>query len=59
MEQVIAVTGLFDGEPQEDFEEQWLGNQSYVWSWSEVSSAAAMFDGGVQEYEDFENVWGV
>ena len=51
------MTGSFDGEPREDFEDQWAGNQSYAWSWGSVSSAAAMFDGGAQNREDFENDW--
>jgi hypothetical protein len=51
------VTGSFDGEPREDFEEQWSSNQTYAWSWSGVTSATGMFDGGVQNREDFENDW--
>lgn len=54
---VPAVTGMFDAEPREDFEEQWSGNQSYAWAWGSVTSATAMFDGGVQSREDFENDW--
>ena len=56
-EEVAAVTGVFDGEPREDFEDQWRSNQSYAWSWSSVTSQAAMFDGGTQNREDFENDW--
>ncbi len=54
---VTAVTGSFDGEPREDFEEQWSSNQSYAWAWAGVTSTSAMFDGGAQNREDFENGW--
>ena len=37
-EEVAAVTGVFDGEPREDFEDQWRSNQSYAWSWGSVTS---------------------
>jgi len=51
------MTGVFDGEPREDFEDQWRSNQSYAWSWGSVTSATAMFDAGAQNREDFENDW--
>jgi hypothetical protein len=54
---VPAVAGMFDAEAREDFEEQWSSNQSYAWAWSSVTSATAMFDGGAQGREDFENDW--
>ena len=56
-EEVAGVTGNFDGEPREDFEDQWRSNQSYAGSWGAVSSQTAMFDGGAQNREDFENGW--
>ena len=56
-EEVAGVTGVFDGEPREDFEDQWRSNQSYAWSWGSVTSATAMFGGGAQNREDFENGW--
>jgi hypothetical protein len=56
-EDVTAVVGMFDGEPGEDFEEQWRSNESYAFAWGSVASAAAMFDGGADPDEDFENGW--
>lgn len=52
-----ASTALFDGEPREDFEDQWRSNEGYAWSWSSVTASLAMFDGGAQAFEDFENAW--
>ena len=54
---VSGVLGVFDGEPREDFEDQWSGNQAFAWAWGAVTSAAALFDAGVQAREDFENGW--
>jgi len=54
---VTGVVGVFDGEPREDFEDQWSGNQAFAWAWGVVTSAAALFDAGVQAREDFENGW--
>ncbi|MCK7535254.1 MAG: hypothetical protein MZV63_31835 [Marinilabiliales bacterium] len=46
---VTAATGSFDGEPREDFEEQWSSNQAYAWVWESVTSASRRcFDGGAQ-----------
>jgi hypothetical protein len=55
--EVASITGQFDGEPREDFEEQWRSNQSYAWSWSALASQTAMFDAGADNNEDFENDW--
>ncbi|WNG39354.1 hypothetical protein F0U61_41090 [Archangium violaceum] len=57
--EVASSAGLFDGEPHEDFEEQWRSNQAFAWSWSAVPASAALFDAGVQPVEDFENTWTV
>jgi hypothetical protein len=54
---VTAATGVFDGEPREDFEDQWRSNQLYAWTWSAVTSSTAMFDAGAQAVEDFNNGW--
>jgi hypothetical protein len=54
---VTAVTGVFDGEPREDFEDQWRSNESFAFTWAAVTSATAMFDAGAQNREDFENGW--
>ena len=54
---VTAATGVFDGEPREDFEDQWRSNQSYAWTWAAVTASTALFDGGVQAVEDFNNAW--
>jgi hypothetical protein len=31
---VPAGAGVFDGEPVEDFEDQWRSNQAYAWTWA-------------------------
>ncbi|MBK7078488.1 MAG: hypothetical protein IPH44_40110 [Myxococcales bacterium] len=49
--------GVFDGEPREDFEDQWRSNQLYAWTWAAVTSSTAMFDAGAQAVEDFNNGW--
>ena len=54
---VTSVAGQFDGEPREDFDDQWSGNQSFARDWGAVTAATAMFDGGVQDRENFENCW--
>jgi protocatechuate 4,5-dioxygenase alpha chain len=36
---------VFDGEPREDFEDQWRSNQSYAWTWAAVTASTALFDG--------------
>ena len=54
---VAAVAGVFDGEPQEDFEDAWRWNESFAWAWADVTSSAAFFDAGTQPVEDFENSW--
>ena len=54
---VTAVTGIFDGEPREDFEDAWRNNQSFAWLWAAIASQAALFDGGADPDEDFENSW--
>jgi len=56
-DEVAGVVGVFDGEPREDFEDQWSGNQAFAWTWGAVTSAAALFDAGAQAREDFENDW--
>jgi len=56
-EDVAGVIGLFDAEPREDFNEQWQGNESFAWTWAAVASSAALFDGGAQPVEDYENGW--
>ena len=56
-EDVAGVIGLFDAEPREDFNEQWHGNEAFAWTWAAVVSAAALFDGGSQPVEDYENGW--
>ena len=54
---VAALTGQFDGEAHEDFEESWRSNESYLWLWSSVVADTALFDGAAQDVEDFENDW--
>lgn len=54
---VTAATGMFDGEPREDFEDVWRNNQNFAWLWAAIASQAALFDGGVDPDEDFENSW--
>ncbi len=54
---VTAVTGIFDGEPREDFEDAWRNNQTFAWLWAAIASQAALFDGGADPDEDFENSW--
>ena len=51
------VACVFQASPHEDFETQWSGNQQYAWTWAGVASAAAMFNGGGQPVEDFNNAW--
>ena len=55
--EVAGVVGVFDGEPREDFEDQWSGNQAFAWTWGAVTGATAPFDAGAQAREDFENDW--
>jgi hypothetical protein len=54
---VTAVTGMFDGEPREDFEDEWRSNQSYAWLWAALTTQTALFDGDADPDEDFENGW--
>jgi hypothetical protein len=54
---VTGATGVFDGEPSEDFEDQWRSNQLYAWTWAGVTAATGMFDAGAQAVEDFNNGW--
>lgn len=54
---LTSVVGVFDGEPLEDFEEQWSGNHAFAWTWGAVTSVAARFDAGAQDREDFEDGW--
>jgi len=54
---ITAATGIFDGEPREDFEDAWRNNQAFAWLWAAVTSQAALFDGGGDADEDFENAW--
>jgi len=56
-EDVAGVIGVFDGEPREDFEEQWRSNQAFVWAWELAIGVIANFDGGAQTVEDDENGW--
>jgi hypothetical protein len=56
-EDVLAEAGQFDGEPREDFDDQWRSNESYARTWGEVVSAPALFTAGVRPVEDFENAW--
>ena len=56
-EEVAGVIGVFDGEPREDFEEQWRSNQAFVWAWELAVGVIANFDGGAQTVEDYENGW--
>ena len=55
LEAVAVVTGVFDGEPRENFEDAWRLNESYAWQWSEVGTEAATFDG--YGFEGFEGPW--
>ena len=55
--EVAGAAGVFDGEPREDFEDQWSGNQAFAWTWDAVASATALFDAASQAHEDFENDW--
>jgi len=34
---VTSPAGIFDGEPREDFEDQWRSNQLYGWTWAGVT----------------------
>lgn len=54
---VGALAALFNGEPLEDFEEGWRLNERFATSWESVSSNSALFSGGAQPHEDFENTW--
>ena len=54
---VSSVAGLFDGEPHEDFAEQWRSNEAFIWTWGQVTSISATFDGGADADEDFDNGW--
>lgn len=54
---VTAATGVFDGEPREDFEDQWRENESFASTWAAVTASAALFDAGAQPVEDFNNGW--
>lgn len=54
---VTTASGIFDGEPHEDIENQWRLNQLYAWTWAAVTSSTAMFDSGVQPVENFNNGW--
>lgn len=56
-DEVTEIVGTFDGEPREDFEEQWRANEAFASSWASVTSATAIFDGGAEPDEDFENGW--
>ncbi|MDJ0766815.1 MAG: hypothetical protein QNJ97_27830 [Myxococcota bacterium] len=52
---VTAIVGVFYGEPIEDFEDHWRGNEFFFWLWADVSSETAMFDG--EPWEAFETGW--
>ena len=52
---VDLTTALFDAEPVEDFEEQWLGNGSFIFTFLPGHIDAALFDG--EDVEDFEEVF--
>ncbi len=54
---VTAEPGVFDGEPQEGFEDQWRSNESYARTWADITSSGARFDGAAQSAEDFDNAW--
>jgi hypothetical protein len=54
---VVAATGVFDGEPSEDFEDLWRSNESYARTWAAVSSATALFDAGTHAVESFDGPW--
>lgn len=54
---VASVTGIFDGESYEDFEDRWRGNESFLWRWDDVVAAPALVDGGAREVETFDGVW--
>jgi hypothetical protein len=56
-DEVAGVVGQFDGEPREDFEDQWRSNQAFVWAWEFAVGVIANFDGGAQTVEDYENAW--
>jgi hypothetical protein len=49
------TAALFDGEAVEDFEEQWLGNGSFIFTFLPGHIDAALFDG--ETAEDFEEVF--
>ena len=54
---VTAVTGIFDGEPREDFEDHWRGNEAFLWSWADVAAEAFLFDEGAHAVETFTGDW--
>ncbi|MGN6107487.1 MAG: hypothetical protein ACTHU0_20425, partial [Kofleriaceae bacterium] len=51
------AAGVFDGQPREDFEDAWLGNHAFLWTWSTVTSVAAVFAPGLMTGEGFEVGW--
>ena len=51
------AAALFDGQPSEPFEAAWSDNEHYAWVWPDVSSEAALFDGGASTVESFSGVW--
>ncbi len=54
---VANVTGIFDGEPGEDFEDGWRGNEAFLWSWGDVVAEAVLFDEGAETIETFDGDW--
>jgi hypothetical protein len=61
------VGALFDAKQQEDFESGWKSpetpnvaprNQASIFVFDPYSFPAALFDSGVEEFEDFEETWG-
>jgi hypothetical protein len=54
---VASIHGAFDGQPVEDFEDGWRGNEGYFRDWSSVHSSPARFDGNAAETETFGGAW--
>ncbi len=52
-DEITGDVGVFDGEDFENYEDQWKGNEAFVWDWDLLSSETAMFDEGAQPVERF------
>ena len=55
--EITAFTALFDGMPNEAFEQGWRENLHYLWTWEGALSESCIFDSTTNTTETFSGEW--